>query len=158
MRETSEKMAAVVSGVDDGKRKGKKLKKKDIIRKLEIWQKRMGVQDHVVIFDPDWEAGTAADGTKGSAWATIWRADDYHYHVLCLNDGWREAEERMIDNSIVHEMYHVLERDKDNLIDNALAPHLTPAAHEIVVHQYHHHREGVAERVANMLVDAYGPA
>lgn len=99
----------------------------------------------------DWTK-TAGDDNH----AEVDTEEDYDLAVIRVHlEGFREWSQRFANETIVHELVHVMQRDL-NLAARAIEKRVHPAVFEMHADRWLHEWEGAVDRTATVLVELGG--
>lgn len=121
---------------------------------VEGWRQRLVPEFDIVL---DWTKHPDDDDHT----ADVDPSADYHHAFLRLMPGWLTKQrwpgpsrdrdyEREVD--IVHELLHVLDRDRDQFGQRLIDANLVGQARDIAKDRHKHYLEGETERLARLLV------
>jgi hypothetical protein len=126
-----------------------------LAQKVERWQERLrplGIShwriDRIIIGDESPSLSRSANASAGVS-------QNYDSVTFFFNGDYvEEAEERELDETIVHEWLHVFMRDLDELQER-VEPWMPDATYEGYRDAWSHEREGEVERLARLIVSLY---
>jgi hypothetical protein len=92
----------------------------------------------------------------GGGNAAVWVADDYDVlHFYFKHEYLEASTEGQLDQTIVHEWMHVAMRDHDQFIQG-VESWMPPTTFEQWIEDLKHEREGLVDRLANVIVQLHG--
>lgn len=122
-------------------------------RRIAYWQRSLpdlGISHWTI----DASIVEAPDGNDGSA-ACVHSMSDYDHASMEFARAWLRANElKEIDRVIIHELLHIVFRDYDSTIES-IHSHLNTPVRAVWSVQIEHELEGVIQRLANALCEAY---
>jgi len=122
---------------------------KQLLRRVEKWQtvlEPLGLGHYRI--DVKVEAETPAGPTAIAACEI-----SEHYDNVTIHFTWDlidEGDEQKIDETIIHELLHVVWRDMDVLV-RSIEPWMPEATYEDFGSRVYHEREGIVERIARAI-------
>lgn len=117
-------------------------------RILAGWQKRLRLEHWDVKLDLETFANPGC-------YATVWAADDYDTATVKVDAEWRGWSTELANQTVVHELLHIVFRDVDEAVC-AGRQRLSDDAAAVVKYGYEHALEGTADRLAHRLVELGG--
>lgn len=121
--------------------------------RVEFWQKRLaplGLQHWRFTVEVVDEAGGEPNNNAAVSYSLRYDSAIIQFAREFLADP--DTNEQTIDESILHELMHVVMRDYGQAIDS-IETHLAPPAKAVWHDQLHHELEGVVERLARALYE-----
>lgn len=126
--------------------------RRDLLRALNVWQRRLRLRDWRIEMDFD----TLADDDCN---ATITFASDYQRATISLGAGWDTVPEKVLQETLVHELVHIVLRGMTNAQAAILYEGLMSRDVERQFNQrWDHEMERATENLAWILVDGMGLA
>jgi hypothetical protein len=124
--------------------------KAQLERTVRVWQRRLGLDAWKIDVD-------FSDPASEGCVASTLRSNDYDTATITWDAGWASWEPLYANQTVVHELLHLLTRDVDLVVDDA-RDQLHPDASALVEKRYRHETEGLVDRLSVRLVDVGGLA
>lgn len=122
-------------------------------RRVAYWQRGLpflGIAHWTI----DIDVVESPDGNDGSA-ACVHTMEDYDHASMEFKREWLTSNTpKDIDCVIIHELLHIVFRDYDNTIAS-IHSHLNTPVRAVWSVQIEHELEGVIQRIANTICEAY---
>lgn len=124
------------------------MSRRELARILRVWQNRLNL-DH-------WTVKLTFDA-QGDDLGECVCSDAYDEATVKLNAGYTRWARDEANRTIVHELLHVLTRDRTAAVESA-RPLMAAAGYRAFIDRHTFEDEGCVERLAAILVDLGGPA
>lgn len=126
-----------------------------LAKRVERWGKTLASLG-VAHFEFDVTIADEAPPEGGGGDAAVWVADDYDVlHFYFKHEYLQDCTEGQLDQTIVHEWMHVAMRDHDTMC-KLVQDWMPPATYDTWLEALKHEREGLVDRLANVIVQLNG--
>lgn len=123
------------------------MKKPEIEQTVRAWQTRLGLDG--------WTIAIAFAEIPDNSYSQIAPEDDYDRATLTISPSHINWTQPFANQTIVHELLHLLVRDIDVMVEDA-REQLHPQASAQIEKRYEHEIEGLVDRLASRIVEFGG--
>lgn len=102
---------------------------------------------------PEWRVTVEIGGEDGDSHATAFRSKDYPTATVCFNPEFVKRPDREVEETVVHELLHLLLRDVDVAACESIAGQLHRDVETVHARAVDHAMEGAIERLAWAFVE-----
>lgn len=120
------------------------LTKAQVEKIVRVWQGRLGLER--------WKIEVEFSNNPADFYAEANPSVQYESCTLVFSPGWSELTVELVDQTVVHELLHLLHRDVDTAVEAARSQ-LHPQASGQIEKRYEHAMEGFIDRLATRLVE-----